>query len=121
MAANPETVTIRRRVFSAGEKARILLAVDQAAASGEPGAIGAVLRREGIYASMLATWRRLRETGGLEALAPAKRGPKPAQLNPFQAETEQIRRENKSLHQRLAQAERIILIQKKSQNCWRFP
>lgn len=121
MAADPETGTIRRRVFSAKEKARILTAADAAAASGTPGAIGAVLRNEGIYASMLATWRRLRDDGGLEALTPHKRGPKPSQLNPFQAENEHIRRENNRLQDRLAQAERIILIQKKVSELLEIP
>jgi transposase-like protein len=113
-AVDPEmTGTIRRRVFGAKEKLRILAAADQAAASGEPGAIGAVLRREGVYSSMLATWRRQRDEGLLQALSPARRGPKTVPVNPLQAEVERLERENRRLKGRLAQAEGIIDLQKK--------
>jgi transposase-like protein len=41
--------------------------------------IGAILRREGLYSSLLSTWRRQRDEGTLGALKPKKRGPKPKQ------------------------------------------
>lgn len=107
------TATVRRRVFSAKEKLRILTEVDQAVASGESGAIGAVLRREGIYSSMLASWRRLRDEGLLQAMSPARRGPKPAPINPLQAENDQLKQENSRLKERLAHAVGIIDLQKK--------
>ncbi len=64
----------KRKQFSAAEKLRILREVDACQGSGE---IGALLRREGIYSSYLTTWRRQRERGELDGLAPQKRGPKP--------------------------------------------
>ena len=61
----------KRRTFSAAYKLRIL---DEADRCTEPGAIGALLRREGLYSSNLTTWRRQRERGEVEG---AKRGRKP--------------------------------------------
>ncbi len=74
------------------------------------GEIGALLRREGIYSSYLTTWRRQREAGELDGLAPQKRGPKP---NPQAIELAKLRRENERLQERLRQAELIISVQKK--------
>ncbi len=64
----------RRRQFTAAYRRRI---VREAEACTEPGAIGALLRREGLYSSHLSTWRREVEEGELAALAGKKRGPKP--------------------------------------------
>jgi transposase-like protein len=53
---DPEVVPVAmRRRFSAQEKLRILEEADQCS---EPGEIGALLRREGIYSSYLSRWRR---------------------------------------------------------------
>ena len=74
-AADPEAGTPpRRRTFSAKEKLRILTAADEAAAIGEPGVIGAILRREGIYSSMLGEWRRQRDEGAIKGLTPGRSG-----------------------------------------------
>jgi transposase-like protein len=82
-AANPEiSERPRRRTFTAPEKLRILKEADQAAGSGE---IGAILRRHGLYSSALCEWRRQREAGTLGGLTPVKRGPKPAETNPLSA------------------------------------
>ncbi len=102
-------VPVRRR-FSAEYKLRILRLADACA---ESGALGALLRREGLYASNLATWRRQRDEGLLEALRPKKRGRKPHDPNPLTGEVERLRRENERLVKRLHQAELIIDIQKK--------
>lgn len=66
----------KRRGFTAEYKQRILNEVDQAVAAGRSGEVGAILRREGLYSSHLAAWRRLREAGELPGLTPRKRGPK---------------------------------------------
>lgn len=112
--ADPEAGTPpRRRTFSAREKLRILTAADEAAASGEPGAIGAILRREGIYSSMLGEWRRQRDGGAIKGLTPCRRGPQPEPVNPLDGEVVCLRRENASLKNRLARAEQIMEVQKK--------
>lgn len=113
-AADPEVgTTTQRRRFSAKDKLRILTDVDQAAISGEPGAIGVILRREGIYSSMLSEWRRLREAGVFAGLTPLKRGPKSDPVNPLEGELKQLRRENAVLKARLTRAEQILEVQKK--------
>jgi transposase-like protein len=70
------------------------------------------LRREGLYSSHLATWRRERNAGILDGLSPAKRGPK-CKLNPLDEEVRQLRRANERLTEDLRKAEIIIDFQKK--------
>lgn len=111
-AASPELLDRpRRRNFTAGEKLRILEELDQAA--GTPGAIGAILRREGVYSSSIVEWRRQRASGGYGALTPTKRGPKPVAANPLADEHAKLQRDYKRLEQRLQRAEAVIDIQKK--------
>src|ERR1035437_428717 len=72
---DPEVVAKpKRRTYTAEYKLGILQEVEAAAFTW--GGIGALLRREGLYSSLLATWRRERANGILEALTPQKRGPK---------------------------------------------
>jgi transposase-like protein len=98
-----------RRSFSAAYKLRIVEEADQCT---ERGQIGALLRREGLYSSQMATWRRLRDEGGLQALAPKTRGRKASQ-DAREVEIAALRRENERLHKQLQQAELIIGAQKK--------
>jgi transposase-like protein len=97
----------KRRQFTATEKLRLLREVEACRGSGE---IGALLRREGLYSSYLSTWRRQRDLGELDGLAPQKRGPKP---DPQALELARLRRENERLQARLQRAELIIDVQKK--------
>ena len=71
---------IFRRKHTAKYKLRILEKADTCT---QPGEIGALLRREGLYSSNLTTWRRQRETGQLQALNPKKRGRKEKEINPL--------------------------------------
>jgi transposase-like protein len=108
---DPEVVPMaRRRRFTVEEKLRIL---EEADACSEPGEIGALVRREGIYTSYLSRWRRARSRGELEGLNPQKRGPKPAADAALTREVARLRRENERLEKRLEQAETIIEVQKK--------
>ena len=108
---DPEVVErAMRRKFGAEYKLRILKLADSCT---EPGSLGVLLRREGLYASNLTTWRRQRDEGTLEALSPKKRGPKHVEPNPLATENEQLKRENERLSKRLRQAELIIDVQKK--------
>ena len=108
---NPEVPdkAVRRR-FTAEYKLRILTLAD---ACTDPGSLGALLRREGLYASNLNTWRHQRERGVLSALTPKKRGRKESVRDPLVAENEKLRRENERITKRLRQAEIIIDVQKK--------
>ena len=106
---DPEVVTkAKRRSFTAAYKLWVLEEADKCRE--QPGQIGALLRREGLYASHLSTWRRQREAGQLAGLRPRKRGRKE---NKEEAEIRRLRRENERLERRLEQAELIIEAQKK--------
>jgi transposase len=99
-----------RRRFSAKEKLRIL---EEADTCTEPGEIGALVRREGIYASYLSRWRKARERGQLDGLSAKKRGPKRTADRELKEENAALRREIARLQTRLEQAETIIEVQKK--------
>jgi transposase len=98
-------VRAQRRQFTADYKKRILAEADSA---GELGAIGAMLRREGLYSSHLTHWRMQRDQG----LVPHRRGPKPKH-DPLFEQVCSLKQQNGQLTQRLAQAELIIEVQKK--------
>ncbi len=99
-----------RRHFTANYKQRILAEVDAAA---DTGTIGRILRREGLYSSHLASWRKTRDQSQRSALEPKRRGPKPSPKNPLQAENAKLTRENVRLNKKLRRAELIIDLQKK--------
>ena len=108
---DPEVVPMaERRRFTAEEKLRIIEEADRCT---EPGEMGALLRREGIYSSYLSRWRRARDRGQLTALAAQQRGPKPATDVALAREVSRLRRENERLQDRLERAETIIEVQKK--------
>jgi transposase-like protein len=108
---DPEVVvTAKRRRFSGAEKRRILTEADRCT---KPGEIGALMRREGIYSSMLATWRKQRGHAERAALAPQKRGPKPDAALAERRRADQLERENARLRGKLDRARIIIDVQKK--------
>jgi len=105
---NPEVVErVGRRQFTAAYKVRILREADAC----EPGQLGALLRREGLYSSYLQHWRGQRDHGLLAAFAPQRRG-RPARAAGEQ-DLARLRQENERLTQKLAAAETVIDIQKK--------
>ena len=101
---DPE-VTARhaRRRFTTQYKLEILRKAD---ACTEPGAVGALLRKEGLYSSLLTMWRRQQQAG----LAPKKRGRKAHRVDP---KMKKLEHENRMLQRRLRKAEAIIDFQKK--------
>ncbi len=99
-----------RRRFDEAYKRRILEEADRCT---ELGQLGELLRREGLYSSLLSTWRRQREQGVREALRPKQRGRKAQRNDSLTREIERLRRENQRLAERLRQAETIIEVQKK--------
>ena len=108
---DPEVVaTARRRQFTSGDKRRILDAVDRCT---QPGEIGALLRKEGIYSSHLTTWRRQRAADERAALEPQKRGRKADAAQAEDRRVLQLTQENDRLRRKLAQANAIIDVQKK--------
>jgi|SRR6185312_10617806 transposase-like protein len=108
---NPEVVAkAKRRIFTGEYKQHVLAEADKAKA--EPGGIGALLRREGLYSSHLTTWRQERAAGILQSLTPQKRGPK-AKRSPLVDENQRLQRENQHLREELRKAEIVIHVQKK--------
>jgi transposase len=98
-----------RRRFTAEYKERMVREAEGCTQSGQ---IGSLLRREGLYSSLLDKWRRKLAQGGRAALVEAKRGRKPKRT-PVEVENEALRKQNARLERRLKQAETILEIQKK--------
>ncbi len=107
---NEVTPKAKRRRFSASYKLRILEETDRCT---QPGQIGALLRREGLYSSNLTSGRRQRDQGQIGALSPKKRGPKPAPDAAMARELTRLREQNQRLEHKLKKAELIIEVQKK--------
>ena len=98
-----------RRRFSAEYKLSI---IDQADSAHDAGAIGLLLRREGLYSSHLSTWRHQRKQGEFDALTAKKRGPKVV-VSPLVKQNRELQAANASLTKKLKNAELIIEVQKK--------
>ena len=103
----PETPTRRR--FDAPYKLRILVEADRCT---QPWQLGALLRREGLYSSLLATWRSQRDQGTMRGLTPKKRGRKAKSLDPLLEQNRKLQRDNDRLRARLETAHTIIEFQK---------
>lgn len=101
-------VSFRR--YPAAYKLKILREADRCT---KPGENGALLRREGLYSSLLSSWRRQREAGEFDGLAGKKRGRDSAAREKLAAENKRLHRENQVLAGRLRKAEVVIDIQKK--------
>jgi transposase-like protein len=99
----------QRRRFTAEYKLSIIDQADLAQGAGE---VGALLRREGLYSSHLATWRRQRKQGEFDALTAKKRGPKVV-VSPLVKENRALQAANARLTKKLKNAELIIEVQKK--------
>ncbi len=82
------------------------------AAGSETGAIGALLRREGLYSSHLTKWRQDRKSSIQRGLEPRRRGPK-SKRSPLGDENQKLQRDNERLTEQLRKAELIIDVQKK--------
>jgi len=100
----------KRRRFSIAEKQRIVAAADACL----PGTIGALLRREGIYSSLLARWRRQRAGGNFDAVTVRQRLLQKSEGQALQRRNAELEVENRKLHRRLQRAELILEIQKKA-------
>jgi transposase len=101
----------QRRRFSAEYKRKILR--EAAACAGERGAVGALLRREGLYSSHLVEWRRLAEKGQLDALEQRKRGPQPKAKDGRDQKIVELERALAKQTRRAERAEALVALQKK--------
>ena len=98
----PRAERPRRRAFTAEYKLRILAEYD---ALDEPGAKGALLRREGLYSSHLVEWRRARDAGALAGLAVS---PRPAKRSPEQLENDRLRARAERAERELAKTKAAL-------------
>jgi transposase len=104
VAAKPQ-----RRSFTAEYKRRLLKEAD---ACTTPGAVGALLRREGLYSSHLVEWRRARARGELAGLTPKKRGRKPTPVDPRDRKIAELERQLAQMTGRAERAEALVEAQK---------
>ena len=100
----------KRRKYTNEYKARMVREADDAVASGVPGALGGLLRRESLHSSHISAWRELRDAGKLEGPEP-RRGRPPKDTSA--QELKQLRRKAERLEKELEQARLIIDVQKK--------
>ena len=106
----------KRRQFSAAYKLAVLSEADRLS---EPGAVGTLLRREGLYSSQLTNWRREREAWALVALG-RRRGRK-VRSTPDERRIERLQARCTRLERELEQARTIIGVQKKLCTLLRLP
>jgi hypothetical protein len=108
---DPEVVAIaKRRQFSGSEKRRLLAEAERCK---DAGTLGAFLRRERIYSSMITSWRKQVGVADETVLAPKRRGPKPDASARQMQQLQQLQRDNARLRHKLERAELIIDAQKK--------
>lgn len=99
-----------RRIFTNDYKLSVLAEYDRCS---EPGEKGALLRREGIYSSIITDWRRQHREGTL--VVTEGRASEGGRGAPSASEIARLRRENERLKLKLAKAEAIIEVQGKVQ------
>ena len=108
---DPEVVAKpKRRRFTAEYRLRILEEADRCT---QPGEVGRLLRREGLYSSHLTAWRKARRKGSLRELAAKKRGAKPAERNPLDAKLRALEAQVARLEHELHTAHTILDVQGK--------
>ena len=108
---DPEVVAKPKRCkFTAQYRLRIL---EEAESCTQPGEVGRLLRREGLYSSHLTEWRRARREGSLQGLTPSKRGRKPAERNPLSAKVHELEAKVARLEKELHTAHTILDVQGK--------
>jgi transposase-like protein len=100
----------KRRQFTAEYRLRILEEADRCT---EPGEVGQLLRREGLYSSHLTAWRKARRSGALRGLASKKRGAKPKARNPLEPKVRQLEAKVERLEKELHKAHTILDVQEK--------
>ena len=112
-----DTEVVRpERSWPAEYKLKVLGEIDAAKTSGDPGAVGEICRREGLYSSLLSEWRHQRDRGALEALSdrPAGRKPKDRSV----VELARLRARVAALEAELASANELIEAQGKVSALW---
>ena len=109
--SDPEVVAKpKRRQFTAEYRLRIL---EEAERCTQPGEVGRLLRREGLYSSHLTDWRKAQRQGSLRGLTPSKRGRKRVERNPLSAKVHELEAKVARLEKELHTAHTILDVQGK--------
>lgn len=109
-AADPEVVARpTRRRLTVAYKLKVLDTVATLRERGN-GAVGAYLRKEGLYYSSISSWERHRSQG---LLTSTRRGAKEKSREALQSEVRQLRRKLEKSQKQLAKTEMIVELQKK--------
>ena len=109
MASRPDPeVRPERQSYPATYKLKILAEIDAAESKS---AKGEIMRREGLYSSLISAWRDQRDRGALEAMKSRRSGPK---SDPVKAENARLRAQVAELEERLGTAEELIDAQGKA-------
>lgn len=109
--ADPEVVAKpKRRRFTAEYRLRIVKEADRCT---QPGDVGRLLRREGLYSSHLTKWREAHRNGALHGLRSKKRGVKPKAANPLEPKVRELETKVARLEKDLHTAHTILDVQKK--------
>jgi transposase len=108
---DPEVVAKpKRRRFTAEYRLRIVKEADRCT---QPGDVGRLLRREGLYSSHLTKWREAHRNGALHGLRSKKRGVKPKATNPLEPKVRELEAKVARLEKDLHTAHTILDVQKK--------
>jgi transposase len=111
-SARPDSEVVpraTRRYLTVAYKLKVLETVAALREQGQ-GAVGAYLRKEGLYYSSIRSWERLRGQG---LLTSTQKGPKEKNRDAILAENKQLRRKLEQAQKRLAKTELIVELQKK--------
>jgi len=108
---DPEVVAKpKRRRFTAEYRLRIVKEADRCT---QPGDVGRLLRREGLYSSHLTKWREAHRNGALDGLRSKKRGVKPKATNPLEPKVRELEAKVVRLEKDLHTAHTILDVQEK--------
>lgn len=110
--------TTRRR-FTASYKLQVVREAD--ASINKAGAVGALLRREGLYASHLCKWRGQRDRGELGGLVAKKRGRVAAPVNPLAKRVSELEHDKRRLERQVARQQLMLDVQKKVSQLLEIP
>ena len=116
VSADDTEVVRPKRSWPAEYKLRVLAEIDAAKVSGDPGAVGEICRREGLYSSLVSEWRHQRDRGALEALTDKPAGRKPKDRG--DTELARLRARVAALEAELASANELIEAQGKVSALW---
>jgi transposase len=114
---DPEVVPMKRRRLTLAYKLKVIEAVARLREEGENGAIGAYLRKEGLYSSSVTNWERLFDKGNLTT---SRTGPTEKSREELHDEIKRLRRKLDQTEKKLGRTQLLVEIQKKLSSILEF-